>query len=331
MSAMTFPDSSLPAGEPLRNVHVVVLKGGPPACTERNVSLESAKAVATALRRKGLRVTEMEITEEALPPLPSDVGVVFPVLHGYFGEDGGIQTLLEERGLVYVGCGPEASRRCMDKLETKRLARSRGIPVPPAKVVESADAPCPSASEFPLIVKPNAQGSTVSVTLLKERNEASWHAALREALAVDQRAIAEPFIDGPEITVGMLDGRPLPVVHIVPPGDIYNYDAKYLHADGETYYYCPPDPEVVPDYVQERAQMLAVALWKAIGARDMLRVDFRVDATGTPLLLEANNIPGFTSSSLLPMAARTAGLSFADLCVRLVMMALQRAATPPSA
>ncbi|NOY79674.1 MAG: D-alanine--D-alanine ligase [Kiritimatiellaeota bacterium] len=296
--------------------HIAVLSGGPPECTERETSLTSGAAVAAGLREAGYRVTEIEVAAATLPPIPHGTDAVFPALHGYFGEDGGIQELLDERGVPYVGSGATASRLMMDKTASKAAVRAAGVPVPAAVRLSGPGAPLPAKLGFPLIVKPNGQGSSVAVTRLYSAED-GWQEAVSVAFAVSEDVIAEQYIEGTEITVGLLDGRPLPVIEIIPPGGrIFDKDAKYAHTHGHTQYLCPP--RHVSPAVCERARELALTAWNVLKARDMLRVDFIVDADGTPWFLEANSIPGFTATSLLPMAAKHVGISFAELCGRLV-------------
>jgi D-alanine-D-alanine ligase len=294
--------------------HVVVLKGGP--SEERAVSLRSGTAVAKALREAGYRVTELELEGRELPQLPHDTDVVFPALHGPFGEDGEVQRLLEERGLPYVGSGVEASALIMDKQRTKAVVRAAGVPTPAAVTLTGPQATPPPGVRFPLVVKPNHQGSTIGMMRLRQ-NSGWWRRALRGAFAVDAEVFVEEFVQGDEITVGLLHGKALPVVQIVPPkGRMFDYDAKYDHKRGHTQYLCPPS--TVSEAVQSRARELAEKAFVALGARDMLRCDFIVAADGVPWFLEANSIPGFTATSLLPMASRQAGIEFPELCARLV-------------
>jgi len=300
---------------------VAVLKGGP--SKERDVSLVSGGAVAAGLRLAGLSVYEIDVRTAGLPEIPKDTDVVFPVLHGTFGEDGTLQTLLETAGWPYVASGPCASRTAMIKSESKRVLVENGIPTAAFSVVDSVDSDIPQALTFPVIVKPNSQGSSVGMSKLESPDPQKWREALECALAVDDEALVEEFVEGVEITVGILQGEALPVFEIVPPGGrIFDYDAKYDHTNGETQYLCPP-PHVSRE-AQELACEYALRFYRAIGARDMLRVDFIVDAHDTPWCLEGNSIPGFTPSSLLPKAAAVSGIAFPELCGRLVRGALQR-------
>ena len=308
------PASSNDIESNIATPHIAVLQGGP--SSEHDVSLRSAAAVAKALREAGLKVTQVDVPEARLPRIPADADIVFPVLHGTFGEDGGIQTLLEEKGHRYVGSGAEASAATMSKIISKRIFNDQDILTPGFQIISSADGAVPDGMEFPLIVKPVNQGSTHGLTLLK-RYSGWWKRSLKAAFAVDSEVMVEDFVKGVEITVGLLEGEPLPVIEIVPPkGRIFDYDAKYMHSHGHTHYFCPP--KNISAKIQKRAQKLAVRVYHALDAKDMLRVDMIVDNEGAPWVLEANSIPGFTSTSLLPMAARQAGITFPELCARLV-------------
>ena len=295
--------------------HVVVLKGGP--SSEREISLRSGTGVANALRESGFRVTEIAFDKPELPELPAEFDLVFPVLHGSFGEDGQIQALLDARGIRYVGSGPAACKRIMDKLATKEALAAAGVPTAKWAVLKDAAAPMPATLRFPVVVKPNEQGSSLGISKVAAGDAAGWSKALQQAFALDPVVFCEEFIAGTEVTVGLLAGRALPVVEIKPAGDKwYDYDAKYVYQQGKTEYLCPP--ATVAESAQRQARQLAEQAWTVLGAKDLLRVDFIVDATGTPWCLEANAIPGFTPTSLLPKAAAVAGQSFPELCASLV-------------
>ena len=295
------------------SLRVAVLKGGP--SSEREISLRSGEAVAAALRQAGHCVFEIDVTEWALPQLP-EVDVVFPALHGPFGEDGGVQRLLEERGIPYVGSGVEASELMMDKLRSKEVVRGHGVPTPNSVRIDAPDAPSDHGLRYPLIVKPNGQGSSLGMTKLT-RPSGWWRRALSRAFALDSCVLAEEFVSGVEVTAGIILGEALPVIEIVPPkGHMFDYDAKYEYRNGHTRYHCPP--ETVSEAIQAAVQRLALTAYDVLGARDLLRVDFIVDEGGTPWFLEANSIPGFTGTSLVPKAAKALGIDFPELCSRLV-------------
>ncbi len=293
---------------------LTVLAGGP--SREREISRRSGEAVAEALRAAGHRVVTSCFDGHELPPIPTGTDVVFPALHGTFGEDGEIQRRLEARGLPYVGSGPAASRTMIDKAATKRLIDRAGIPTPAWWLLPQPVGAPPKGAQFPLVVKPNREGSSFGVALV-ERPGADWERALAQACAYSDCVLVEEYVGGIEITVGVLFGRPLPVVEIIPPhGHWFDFDAKYEYTQGATEYRCPPASISVP--VQERARELAALAWHELGAKDMARFDFIVDPDGVPWFLEANSIPGFTATSLLPKAAQTAGIGFVELCAGLI-------------
>lgn len=302
---------------------VLVLGGGPDA--ERPVSLTSAAAVAEALR-SAIPVhaeTIDRIDADDLARLPGDV--VFPVLHGAWGEGGPLQDVLEASGRPYVGTGPAGARACMDKMGTKLAAASMGIRTAPAGIYDPRDDEPPLST--PLVLKPTHDGSSVGLHMCRDR--AAWEAG-REAVRVDVRAhpgrayLVERLVTGRELTVGLL-GRgqrfeALPIVEICPASGVYDYQAKY-HRTDTVYTVGPTLPKGVADLVTAAALRLATAL----GARDLTRVDFILDSEGVAWLLEVNTMPGFTPTSLLPKAAAARGLDFGALCAHLVSQALERA------
>lgn len=296
---------------------VAVLKGGPSA--ERSVSLRSGAAVAEALRQAGADVVEIDVQTASLPELPTEPDVVFSLIHGTFGEDGALQRLLEQAGLPYVGSDSAASALMMDKFRTKHTLAKHGLRTPQSVSVASPDEPVPNLS-FPMIVKPCNQGSSVGMSRLDGPDPEAWRCALEQVFEVDTLALAEEFVDGVDLTVGLLAGEPLPAVEIRPAvGTLYDFDAKYEYKRGRTVYACPPDG--VSKAAVDEATELAVQAYRLLGARHLLRVDFRVDPEGRAWILEANTIPGFTETSLLPKSAKQAGISFVELCARLADMA----------
>jgi len=299
-------------------IKVTVLKGG--NSSEREISLESGAAVANALRRAGFAVTEQDISELKVTPEMRQAEVVFPVLHGGFGEGGELQKLMEAEQIEFVGCGSEACRVTLDKLETKAVLDQHKLPTPPWAVIFTADAPLPKGFAYPVVVKPPTQGSTVGISIA--HNEAEWRAAVKLALEYDDNVLVEKYVKGSEMTVGIVGNQALTPVEIVYPGEMYDYDAKYNHTHGETYYYCPPK-NIAPE-AQKKAQELALKFNQAVGGRDMIRIDFILTAAGELYILEGNTIPGFTASSLLPKEAKDAGMSFDELCARLVKTAWDR-------
>ena len=288
--------------------NVAVLKGGFSA--EREVSLESGAAIAAGLRTAGYCVTEIDVVSPDFT-VPDGMDAVFIALHGTFGEDGGVQARLEELGVPYVGADVESSRVSFDKVLTEHRLREQGIPVPESEILRVGQA---RTLPLPVVVKPPREGSSVGCHLVFE--ESAWDSALAEALTHSDDVLVQPFIPGREFTVGIVDGEVLPVVEIVPEGGWYDYAAKY-EVDSTRY--------VVPAQLSsdKTAEMKAVALktFQALGARGFGRVDFRMTPDEKLFVLELNTIPGFTSHSLLPKAAATAGIDFPALCDRIMQTA----------
>ncbi len=302
-----------------RDVKVGVMMGG--TSSEREVSLNSGRAILEALEQAGFQVRPIVLDANALPDTAREFDVIFPALHGGFGEDGGIQDLLDDANIVYVGSGPQASRIIMDKTETKAVLRGAGLPVPGGRLLNNSAETFPEELRFPVVVKPNSGGSSVGMSIV--RNPHEWGPALSEAFREEPVVLVEQLLRGQELTVGLIDGEPLTPVEIVPPGDFYDYDAKYTYAFGQTQYFCPP--HTVTDDRWDELKDIARDAYHVLGARDLLRVDLMLDKPhGRPKILEANSIPGFTATSLLPKAAGEAGISFEQLCTHLVLTALER-------
>ena len=299
--------------------NVLVLMGGPDA--EREVSLMSGTAVAEALRDGGrFCVIEQTIDRPGYDELrrmveSTDADVVFPVLHGHWGEGGPLQELLEEIGLPYVGSRPRAARLAMDKLATKAMLAPDAVPTPPSRQLRAEDE-CDLAP--PLMLKPIDDGSSVDMRIcLNDSDIAAARAVLHPKRG---RLMAERYIDGRELTVGIVCGEALPLIEIIPTVEFYDYEAKYQRDD--TRYLIDPD---VPDAVKRRCSEIAMLAFRRLGCRDLARVDFMLDADG-PWFLEINTMPGFTSHSLVPMAARSIGLDMPALCKKLAETALARGA-----
>lgn len=308
---------------------VLVLGGGPDA--ERPVSLQSAAAVADALGAAGAAVHAVTIerpTPEELGSMPGDV--VFPVLHGAFGEGGPLQDLLESDGRPYVGCGPRAARMAMDKVATKLTAARIGITTPLAAVLNPADPVCPLP--LPVVLKPVHEGSSVGLHLCTDADQwdIAWRAASDDVRRQPARSyMIEALTRGRELTVGLVDKgaglASLPLIEICAASGVYDYEAKYERDD--TRYVLDPE---LPSGVADRCRAAAIALAREIGVRDLCRVDFLLDGEGTAWLLELNTMPGFTSHSLLPMAAGAAGMEMAELCAMLVSGAAARSDALPA-
>ncbi len=298
-----------------KKLKITVMLGGPSA--EREVSLRSGAAVAEALRSRGHEVNELD-PQQATWELPAGTEVVFLALHGTYGEDGTVQERLEQLGVPYTGCDPEASRVGFDKILTKQRCVSAGVPTARFMLIESAAASWPMGWNPPVVLKPARQGSSVGLQFVER--VADWSSALAEALRYDTRVLMEEKIAGRECTVGILDGKPLPIVEVRPKTGVYDYQTKYTA--GTTDYLCPaPFDEATTARIQEAA----LGAFKAIGGRDYSRVDVMVRPGGEPVVLEVNTLPGMTETSLLPKAAAEAGLGFAELCQRMIDLALLRA------
>lgn len=293
---------------------ITVMLGGPSA--EREVSLRSGASVAAALRSLGHEVFELDPREPGWRLAPG-TEVVFLALHGTYGEDGTVQAELEKLRVPYTGCDAAASRIGFDKALTKERCVAAGVPTARSLVLDSAKTPWPLGWNPPLVLKPVRQGSSVGLQFV-ERVE-QWPAALTESLRHDTEVLLEEKIVGRESTVGILGDQPLPVVEVRPKSGVYDYRTKY--SVGATEYFCPApfDAETT-----RRVQEAALGAFRAIGGRDYSRVDVMVRANGDPVVLEVNTLPGMTETSLLPKAAKAAGISYAELCQRMVDLALQR-------
>ena len=294
--------------------NIVVMRGGPSA--EREVSLRSGEAVARALSSLGHRVTEID-PQPCQWKLPEQTQVVFLALHGTYGEDGTIQAELDHMGVPYTGCGAEASRIAFDKVLTKNRCAATGVPVAKTLVIESPTTPWPRSWNPPVILKPVRQGSSVGLQFVNRVEE--WPAAVKEALRYDSQVLLEPRIIGRECTVAVLGDRALPLVEVRPKSGAYDYRSKYTK--GETEYFCPADFDAD---TTARVQEAALGAFRAIGGRDYSRVDVMVTAAGDPVVLEVNTLPGMTETSLFPKAAAAAGFSYAELCQRMVELAMAR-------
>lgn len=306
-------------GETRTPVKVLVLKGG--VSSEREVSLLSAANVAQTLREAGFDVKEYDIQKLEITDDMRNADVVYPVLHGGYGEDGTLQKMLEDAGIPTVGSPSRSMQIVMDKAASKKVMDEHGVNNARYAVITDPAAPVPEGMEFPLIVKPNSEGSTFGLTLVEDA--AQWREALETALKYDKIALIEEYIDGVEATVGILLGKALPLVEIRYPGKLYDYDAKYTHAQGETLYLCPP--EGISPEAQKASKEMALTFAKAVGAETLVRVDVMIRRKDDKVfVLEGNSMPGCTASSLLPKAAMASGITLMELYSGLVMDALKK-------
>lgn len=291
---------------------VAVLMGGWSA--ERQVSLWSGQAVVDALRRQGVDAEGVDVSRERLLRLPREgFDRAFIALHGPGGEDGVVQGLLEVAGLPYTGSGVLASALAMDKLRTKLVWSAMGIPTPPYRVMHStAEAQAiVAALGLPLFVKPATEGSTFGVTKVTEAQSLPHAFALAREYA--PTVLVERFIAGPEYTASILGREALPLIRIDTAGGLYDFEAKYQSES--TRYQCPCD---LPDEREAALRALSLRAFDALGAQGWGRIDLMLDSAGAPWLLELNTVPGMTSHSLVPMAAKASGISFEELVWRIL-------------
>lgn len=290
---------------------VALLMGGWSA--ERAVSLNSGNAVLEALRRLGVDVTPIDVDRDVVNVLrQGNFDRVFNMLHGRGGEDGVIQALLELMALPYTGSGVLGSAVAMDKLRSKYLWKGLALPTPDFVILEKA-VDCETALDrlgLPLIVKPVLEGSSVGISKVKQANE--MQPAWEQAQAFGP-VIAEKWITGGEYTAGILGEQVLPLIRLETPREFYDYEAKYL--DNQTRYHCPCG---LSSQLEESLQQLARRAFAALGADGWGRVDFMLDAAQQPWLIEANTVPGMTDHSLVPMAAKAAGIGFDELVLRIL-------------
>lgn len=284
---------------------VAVLKGGP--SSEREVSLRSGAAVAKGLRTAGYEVIEVDVVSRTLT-IPEAVDAAFIALHGEFGEDGGVQKQLETQKIPYTGSNPASSRIAFDKRLSKAVFDKAGIPSAAYEVLGPNDS---LTLPLPIVVKPPCQGSTIGIFKVSRPEE--WEAAFRESLRYDGAVLVEAFIPGRELTVGIVGDTVLPAVEIVAPDGWYDFNAKY--GKGQSRHLCPAP---LDQSTADRASRIALDTFRALGCRGLGRVDFRLTPDGQLYVLELNNIPGFTETSLLPEAALAAGIPFPELCQRIM-------------
>lgn len=292
---------------------ITVLYGGP--SDEREVSLVSGKAVADGLQSMGHEVFLADILPSDLSPLDKPAEVIFPVLHGLWGESGELQEILEQRGLRFVGSGSRASRLGMNKVETKKAWQHAGLPTPAWSLIRRGQpiANLPARS----VVKAINGGSSIDVMICPTPAEATQ--AIKKLLAKHESILVEEFIAGMELTVGMLEEQPLAPIRIVPKTEFFDYEAKYNRSDTEHRF-----DTGLPGAVVDHCRQLAAKANGVVGARDLARIDIMLDGAQNPYLLEINTLPGFTPKSLLPEAAKHAGIGFGPLVDRLAKRAAGR-------
>lgn len=299
---------------------VAVLMGG--ISTERQVSLNSGNAILNALKSKGIDAHPFDPLKTDLSELKRlGFDVAFNILHGTYGEDGTVQGALEALGIRYTGCGVLASALGMDKYRCKLLWTALGLPVPPYVILHD-DTDFDAVEKqlgLPLFVKPAAEGSSVGVYKVKQTGELKQKYKQLRDEKMHGEILAEQFISGGEYACGVLGGRALPSIRIIPKTEFYDYEAKYLRDD--TIYQCPSD---LTDKQESQMHDLALRAFDAVGGgRSWARVDFLKDDDGCLYLLEINTLPGMTDHSLIPKAAGQLGIGFADLCMEILKTAYE--------
>jgi len=302
-----------------------VLMGGP--SEERQISLRSGKAVYESLKNANFDVVPIDIEsqdlEENIRKIKSyNIEVAFIALHGRFGEDGTIQKLLEDLGIPYTGSGVLASKFALDKVLSRQRFLSFGLNVPDYIVIEKKDFDKTYLSlnkfKFPLVVKPACQGSSIGLSIVEDKDSLSK--AIDLAFSFDERIIIEEYIKGRELTVGILDEEPLPVIEIIPKKKFFDYEAKYT--PGLTEYVVPAKLE---EKIASQAKNSALLAHKSLDCFGFSRVDMILNKENKVFVLEVNTIPGLTETSLLPKAAKAVGISFLELCLKLIDSAYRRA------
>ncbi|MCF6157584.1 MAG: D-alanine--D-alanine ligase [wastewater metagenome] len=316
----------------MRPKNVAVLMGG--ISQEREISLRSGTAVAKALEAAGFHAFCVDVKDKKIEELDTrEPDVAFIALHGYFGEDGSVQQLLESKGIPYTGSGVKASRIAMDKLATKRCFIEAGLETPEYITVTRSQELIEIQHEvrrfgLPVILKPQKNGSSIGISVVKDMKNLAG--GLEKAFEFGYEVLIERYIKSRELTVGILDNTALPVVEIKPAAEFFNYDAKYR--DTRTEYLIAETASrkdsvhttgFLSSFLYNYAQKLALNAHKVLGCRGMSRVDMLLDNNGNLFLLEVNTIPGFTEKSLLPKAAQAAGIPFPSLCKKIIDLALE--------
>jgi D-alanine-D-alanine ligase len=337
-------------------MNIAVIFGG--ISPERNVSISGGKAVFNALKEKGHNVIAIDpaygidgakkgleiIEAQELPPIDlyksfhtkkmiecinseifDNIDLAFLVVHGQNGEDGTLQSLLHLRGITYTGSGIKSSSLSIDKIASKMMFSAAGIITPPWTPVRKKDyenyenyEEIRSELGEHLVIKPNDQGSTIGITIVENGNLDDIKNAVLNASQYSNSVLIEKFIEGRELTVGIVGDDILPVIEIVPQEGFYDYEHKYTK--GKTEYICPAD---IPEDIEGFTQDMAFLAFQVLGCSGFARADFRLDDDGQPFILEMNTIPGFTATSLVPKAAKQIGIEFPELCEKIINLAIE--------
>jgi len=296
---------------------IAVLMGGPGS--ERDVSLATGRGVVKALRSLGSDVTEVDV-KSADFELPRGTELAFLTIHGTFGEDGQLQQILEDRGVPYTGEGIAGSELAFDKIRSKEAFRQHNVTTPYWQIINAGQRP---TIPIPFVIKAPRQGSTVGVHII--RNEREVDAAIADASTYDHELLVEKFCAGRELTVGILGDQVLPILEIIPKGGFYDFNNKYPflnpNAGGSAEHVCPA---MIDREKAEEIQELALRAFRALGLEVYARVDVLLPDDGEATVLEANTIPGMTEASLLPAAAAAAGITYPQLCARIIELSAKR-------
>ena len=297
---------------------IAVLMGG--TSNERAVSLVSGRNVAEALASLGkYEVVPVTLDADNLDALPDGIDAAYIALHGGWGENGGVQAALNARGIPYTGPGAESSRIAMDKIKTKIVLEMKGVPTAKWTLASKGASNCPLP--LPAVVKPPRDGSSVGISKVAAPD--AWPAALNAALAAqggEGEVLVETFIPGRETTVGLIDGVALPAIAIVAANGWYGYEEQY-NSEATRYPFLADSADPKDAELERQLQKIAVDAYNALGCRGVTRVDFRVDPDGRIFVLELNTSPGFTSHSLVPKAGMRTGLTFAEVCDKILSSA----------
>ena len=297
---------------------VAIFAGG--ASSEREISLKSGHAIYKALKRSGLDADLIDPKDDLEKEARSvKAEVVFIALHGRSGEDGTLQRILEEERVTYTGSGPEASFKALDKIVSREIFLKIDLTVPVYKIAKSSEELIDIAGGFklPFVVKPQYEGSSIGLSVVEDMAQAK--AAFDRASKYGENVLIEEYVNGRELTVGIVEDLALPVVEIEAKNKVYDFNAKYW--DQATKYTCPV---FLDENISKKAQEHALSAHKALGCRDFSRVDMIMNDEGKIFVLEVNTIPGMTERSLLPKAALATGLKFDSLCIKLIDLAYKR-------
>ena len=302
--------------------NIGVLMGG--YSSEREISLRSGAAVAQALTAQGYAVKAIDITISDRPKIlqmlkNSGIDVAFIALHGRLGEDGQIQSILEDIDIPYTGSGPLASQKAFNKVATQQIFQDAGLAIPENfYITDGQVAPFKDVfgtlKKLPFVIKAACEGSSIGVYIV--RHPSQWEAALKDAFNFGPYVIIEKFIKGKEVTAGIFDREALPLVEIMMRNPLFDFNSKYQK--GLTDYIVPA---ALPNDLTKKIQAMAVAAYDTLGCDGFARIDIRIDEAGRPYILELNTIPGFTETSLFPKAAAKAGYSFLQVCEKLLDLA----------